>query len=410
MARHAGGLEPVPASTRAWLAAESQRWVDDGLLDRATADALLGRYTADTGNRLARLVLGLGTAFVGVGVLWLVAANLEALSPLVRFSVAALAWLAAVVAAELVDRHRGLGDPSRAASVLRALGAVLWGAVVFQAAQSLQVPAYEPALLAAWSVGALALALATASVAPLVIGIGVGVGWYGWTVGAATGSAEVVAVALLVAGVLAAVTGRAAAAWRGGDTPWAALAPAWWQTGALLVLAGLFLEAVPEAGTSGAAPRVLVVGVVVAVAAALVALAGALRGRSGPAGDVRAGRLEVSVALLALVAGVALAVWREGVGPGGTASGTDVAQGLAGSLIFLVVTVGYLVVAELRGADRVPGPLIAALAAFVTLQSFALFSSLLSGAVLFLLLGAVLVGTGVLVRSGQRRIAAAVRP
>jgi uncharacterized membrane protein len=130
---------------------ELAAWQAGGRLDAATADGIRARYTAHRRCSLARLGLGLGGAFLSVGVLWLVASNLDQLSPGVRFGGIVLLWLAAVVGAEVLAARRA----GPAVVALRLLGATAFGGVVFQAAQSLQVPAYAPHLLGTWAAGAL---------------------------------------------------------------------------------------------------------------------------------------------------------------------------------------------------------------------------------------------------------------
>ena len=53
---------------------------------------------------------------------------------------------------------------------------------VFQAAQSLQVPAYEPLLVGVWGLGALLWAYAVRGVASLVLAVGLLAFWSVWEV------------------------------------------------------------------------------------------------------------------------------------------------------------------------------------------------------------------------------------
>lgn len=160
----------VSAKRLGWLSEQLDAWHADGLVAEDQARAIRDRYEPDTRNALARLAFVLGAAFLGIGVLWLVATNVDydEVSPLARFLVVAALWLGFTVAGTTFDR---LGGP------LRLLAALLFGGVVFQVAQSLQVPAYEPFLLLAWAGGALALAYGARSVGPLVVGVAAGIGW-----------------------------------------------------------------------------------------------------------------------------------------------------------------------------------------------------------------------------------------
>ena len=136
---------PVSSAQYSWLRRELADWRADGIVDADTADAIAARYL-DAGDRhrrfsLGRILLLLGGAFVGVGLIWLVAANLDELPPLLRFLAVAAIWLALIAAAEL-SRAAGAVRGS-----LRLMAALAFGAVIFQAAQSLQVPAYAPGLV-----------------------------------------------------------------------------------------------------------------------------------------------------------------------------------------------------------------------------------------------------------------------
>ena len=146
-ARHAAS----PAQL-AWLEAELRGWYAEGLVDDTTARAIRSRYVEVRKVTLARIVLTLGACFVGLGLIWLVASNLDELAPLTRFLLMLVLWLGFVAAAEVLatrrDREGDVASPVVGAVRLLAAGA--FGAVVFQAAQSLQVPAYEPLLVGVW--------------------------------------------------------------------------------------------------------------------------------------------------------------------------------------------------------------------------------------------------------------------
>ena len=145
---------PLSARTRPatpaqldWLAAELPLWRSAGLVDDRAANAILASYHPTRRFELSSLLLTLGAAFVGVGIIWLVASNLDQLPPLTRFLVVAAFWLAFLVGGELLAgrREHGGAIPSPVVGAVRILAALTFGAVVIQAAQSLQVPAYEPA-------------------------------------------------------------------------------------------------------------------------------------------------------------------------------------------------------------------------------------------------------------------------
>ena len=140
----------------AWLQRELVQWREEGIVDVPVAERIAARYAAGRRMVLGRLALGLGAAFVGIGLIWLVAANLDQLSPWTRIVGITAVWLGAVVIAEVLAHRNG---PAPATGTARVVAAMAAGAVVFQAAQSLQVPAYTSGLLGVWAGGALAYAL-----------------------------------------------------------------------------------------------------------------------------------------------------------------------------------------------------------------------------------------------------------
>ncbi|MET8142896.1 DUF2157 domain-containing protein [Sphaerisporangium sp. NPDC005288] len=186
----------VPARRLAWLRGELARWQAEGVIDATAAERIAGRYVPGRRLSLERVVLLLGGGFLGVGLIWVVAANLDQLSPLARFAGITVVWLAAAVLGEALA-----GPAVRSAARLVAVLAA--GGVVFQAAQSLQVPAYGSGLLGVWAAGALAYAYATHAAGPLLAALVLGASWYGWWAGEQTDSAGGVAVCLVAAGTTA---------------------------------------------------------------------------------------------------------------------------------------------------------------------------------------------------------------
>lgn len=365
-----------------WLTEQVEAWRTDGVVGDEQAHAIRDRYEPNTRATLTAFVLALGAAFLGVGVLALIATNVEydELSPAMRFGIVALMWLGFTVAGATAPRF---GAP------LRLLATLLFGGVIFQAAQSLNVPAYEPELLAAWAAGAIALAYGTRSAGPLAIGVVTGVGWYVWTlVGDAENATGVVLGLALATPVLAA----AAVAHRADP-----LAGPWRRSACVTGLAALFVAAFPGAlGQQDWLTRPVYVG----IAAALVAgLAAAMRSdRRGLAELAGASGIAVAVLLLVAVAP------DPNLADDRRMAGAALAHALLAGALFLAVATG---VALLGVARQLPGLVnlaAAALVLFVTLQSFGLFAPLLSGAGLFLFVGALLVGTGLLVDRGRRRL------
>lgn len=386
-APHAGP-RPVPAPRLEWLTAEVADWRRRGLLDEAQAAAVLALYTPGRRASLARLLLVVGACFVGVGLLWLVAANLAALSPTARFAGVVVVWLVLLLGTEA----RSARLPGPVVAVGRLAAVLAFGAVVFQAAQSLQVPAWEPRLLGVWAAGALLQAYAVRSALAVVVGVSVGTGWLVWAgVGESATGLDVVLL-LGAAGVGAVAVG---ALHEGRSDRLALLGVPWREAGALLVLAALFGAALPVVGADAQRPGAWAIAAG-AVALALAALAAAR--------SVGQGRLEPAVAALAVAVATALVLWEAG----NDATDVDLAGWLhagAGVLAYLGLAVAVAAAGTLRDSGRLTGLATVALVAFTTVQAFAVFARVVEGAWLFLLLGAVLVGTGWLTVRAQQRLA-----
>ena len=380
-----------------WLRREAAEWAADGLVDPAGAATIVERYTPTGRPSAIRLVSVLGAAFVGVGLISLVASNLDEMPPLLRFCGIAVVWLAAVGIAEALQRRGGDtadtadDEPSLAVGAARLIATAAYGATIFQAAQSLQVPAYSPLLLLCWSGGALAYAYACRGVGPLLVGVTTLVGWYVWIVGERADDAAPVVVGLLVGAVVCVAAG-AAHDQRGPS----GFAPAWSYAGALLALVAMFAAALPDVGRSGLElPRADVAGIAVAAAVGVgAALISATQGRR-----------EIAAVTAMLAAGILLVAWApEEAASDGTLRGPELLRAAVGTVLYLATAVWIAVVGAVRARPQLTNLATAGLALFVTVQSFGVFAPLLSGAALFLVLGVVLIAGGLLADRGRRRI------
>lgn len=369
----------IPPKRLLWLRGEVAAWQADGLIDGEAAAQIVGRYAHSRRFALERLVLFLGSAFVGVGLIWVVAANYERLSPAARFAGIVMIWLGAVVGAELLASRVSGALPA----AVRVIAVAAGGGVVFQAAQSLQVPAGDPRLLGVWAVGALVYAYATRGKAPLLVAAGLGVGWYAWWAAENATSHGVVACAMLVAAGLATAMALLHERW----TP--AFADVWRPVGVLLALVGLFIAAIPDRDfrmTDALWAGVAVTVVLAAVAAWLSSAHG-----------------QVAAMLGILAAGALLAQWEPS---GSTAAPSDEAlvRAVTGIVCYVLAAGWFAILGTSRALPGVVPMAAGALVVFVTVQSFAVFAPLLSGAELFLVLGTILLGTGVLVYRSRRLI------
>lgn len=384
---------PTTAERHRWLTGELREWERDGLLTPDAAAAIADRYvvTAEAGRRITpvRVILGLGAVFVGIGLIWLVAANLDELSPLVRFLLVVVLWVGLAVAAELT---RDL-----VSAALRLLTALTAGAVVFQAAQSLQVPAYRPHLLLAWGLGALLYAYARRSRAAGFVGITVLAVWYVWQVMDAGGGVVTFTGAVLLASVASvSLAVLHPEGWRG-------FARLWLSLGAVMSLIGAFAAAIPYSGDSDRWSEGLTAGIVLALGLAAAALWRSTRDE----------QVELGVAVGALVLGLVMSLWRpmtydDAMVPDQLSAEMWLRTGLA-ILVFLVIAGGWAVVGARRELPVVSAVATVGVVVFTTFQSFAVFAPIISGATLFIAVGIVMLITGVVAERARRRIGSEVR-
>lgn len=397
--RHDGGMttnlvQAAPPAYLRWLGEEVRDWQQSGLVDQQQADAILARYRPERRLSLARLLLTLGAVFVGFGILWLVAANLDQLPPPLRFGAVVVLWIGLTVGAEVLAGRRAHGGhvSSPVVGAVRILGSLAFGAVVFQAAQSLQVPAYEPVLVGCWAFGALLHAYAVRGMGPLVIALAAGSGWLIWQIAWEDPSALGIVLAFLALGVgavsVASLHGRA----------WTEFAPAWRETGVLWLLIGLFAAALPwlDADDVEWTPTlVAALGVALTLAVAAVVVA------PGQA------RLEPLAAVGASALAVLLVLWDAG-GDVDRVGAEDWAHAIVAVAAYVALAAGVAVLGVLRDSPRLTALATTAIVLFTTVQSFAVFAQVIQGAWLFVFLGLVLLGTGYAADRGRRQLAASL--
>ncbi len=381
---------PVSSDQYRWLRRELADWQSDGIVDPATAHVISARYV-DAGQRhrtfsLGRLLLLLGAGFVGIGLIWLVAANLDQLPPLLRFAVVALIWLGLLAASELLH-------PSRAAQgALRLMAALAFGATIFQAAQSLQVPAFSPGLIGLWAAGALVHAYAFRALMPLIVGVVTGVVWWIgqplWDDGSVAGAVVGFGTAGVAAISLAVIHDR-------GLTRFGQV---WRSVGAFLGMISLFIAAVPYTTTEGFHwSGWLIASLVAAVVIAGVALVVA-RGRA---------RLEPLVAFGVLGVATLMVLWDTGTDTDSIGL-VDWAHAAAGVIAFVALAVALVALGTLRDNPVLTVIAMGGLVIFTTFQSFAVFAAIVQGAWLFVVLGLVFLATGFLFDRARRGIAASL--
>ena len=381
----------IPEDRLNWLTRELEVWQSDGLISSEAASQLRQQYGAESRRfTLVRLTVALGSVFVGAGLIWLVATNIEHLSPMVRFLAVTFLWLALTALAEILAGRLASSEVrSPLVTTTQVLAVAAYGAVIFQAAQSLQVPSDSPRLIGLWGLGALLYAYAVRGRSALIIAVTLVVGWL-MVVGTDTGSlARSFTFGTLWGGLAAtAIAVGHRRRWR------ADFSPPWQVAGVVLTLSGLFIASIPADGWADEGHRwapILLIGAALTPILAIVALV---------LGDV-SDRHYVLAAAAALGIGTVLFRWQPGDDP-------QAPQVWARAALAVVGGLGVAAWIALIGAWR-REPRITALATvfvilFTTVQSFAVFASIMSGAVLFLLVGVTLLATGYLAMRGRSHL------
>ena len=382
---------PVPPRQLAWLRTEVADWAAQGIIDQAQADRISARYSAGNHTRfsIGRIMLSLGGGFVGIGLIWLVAANLDALSPVTRFLAVCLIWLAFLVGGELLAGRKASAPLVGAVRLLAALGV---GAVLFQAAQSLQVPAFEPRLLGLWAAAALLHGYLTRAYMPFAVGLASGVAWW-FTQPLWDEPSGLTVVALFGAG---AVLASAMAVLHDGRLD--AFARTWRTVGGGMALLAMFVAAIPDIGQDGIAWSSWLVVALVAAGAAAAAAAATRPG-------VRA--LEPLGAVAVLVVATLIGLWTTGTDTSdiGTADWLHAAVSV---LAYVLLAVALVALGTVRDHPALTAMAMVGLVVFTTFQSFAVFAPIVTGAWLFVVLGTVFLGTGFLFDRARRELAQAL--
>lgn len=386
---------PVPPRQLDWLRTELTDWTSQGIISEDQAARISSRVSArypaerHTRTSIGRVFLYLGAGFVGVGLIWLVAANLDQLSPVTRFAAIAALWLAFLVGGEVLAARGASAPLVGAVRLLAALGA---GAVVFQAAQSLQVPAYEPRLVGLWSAGAFVHAYLTRAYMPFVVGVLTGVTW--WFMQPMWDSQNGLTVVMLMGAASVLAAGLAVLHDRRID----AFAWTWRTVAGGMALLAMFVAAVPDIGGDGIDWSTWLV--VALVVAGLAATAAALT-RPG----LRV--LEPLGAVVVLVAATLLGLWTTGTDPSDVDAG-DWAHAAVSVLAYVVLAVALVALGTVRDHPPLTWMAMVGLVVFTTFQSFAVFAPIVTGAWLFVVLGTVFLGTGFLFDRARRELASAL--
>lgn len=137
-----------------WLARQITQWVDRDIISRDQADTLRELYPLKDTLSLGRLLLtGIAAIMIGLGVILLFAYNWSEMSKVSKLAVIFSALLGSHLAALFIRSRSHVYSES-----LFALGTMLMGAGIFLVGQIYHMDSHYPNAFLFWSIGALALA------------------------------------------------------------------------------------------------------------------------------------------------------------------------------------------------------------------------------------------------------------
>ena len=94
----------ISEAKRRFIANESSKWVDDGIISAETRDGILASYTAV--GRLPAVIWALGLTMIGLGVLSFIAANWNVLGRIVKITIIVGLYAASVAASYYFRKKR----------------------------------------------------------------------------------------------------------------------------------------------------------------------------------------------------------------------------------------------------------------------------------------------------------------
>lgn len=423
----------VSVAQRRWLITQSGRWVASGIITAQQAERIAAHYpeqasaavlerhggaaepaekagqeASDEGQNVAlkrrtgvnALLHAVGTALVGVAIVWLVGANLDHFNDggkTVLFTVLLGVFATGAAAARKYVRQAGAW-----VFMLQTLTVVALGATIFQTAMWRGVDEPQPWIVGLWAAGALGYTFLSGSVAAAVIGAILGTVFVPWQVvdwaspERGEGSASVLAV---TATCVTAALSAAAAQWL--SSAFGVLAMSWRVVGTMATVAGVLVFGM-NTGLSGGSNRAVLdslplIGALSAVAIAAVAVTWWRNRRAGR--DVLWGTAEavspvvavwVFLALNAAAAAMEATAFDASTGDvqGSLAA---LALGVALLVLGIAVCLWYAVLGTVRDAPATVVTAVAALVLFVGAQTTTLFLPFLSGAWVALIVGVVLI-------------------
>ncbi len=165
MTEDSTGKQPTPngGPFARRLPGEVARWQADGLISEEQADAILRRYDTDEGvsaggaiaNRVVSVIAVMGAVLIGLGIIAFIAANWSEIPKFAKLAMMVAGTPAIYIIGWLVGYRF---DYPRIGIAIILLGTVAFGASIHLVAQTYHVPVNHPALVPMWFVGVIPLA------------------------------------------------------------------------------------------------------------------------------------------------------------------------------------------------------------------------------------------------------------
>lgn len=157
-----------------WLAKQLPQWVDKAIISESQAAALRDLYPIKDTLSLGRLLItGIAAVMIGLGVILLFAYNWDDMGKVSKLAVIFSALIGAHLLALLIRQRHTIYSES-----LFALATMLMGAGIFLVGQIYHMDSHYPNAFLLWSIGALALAWALPSLTQAFMAIALVLGWH----------------------------------------------------------------------------------------------------------------------------------------------------------------------------------------------------------------------------------------
>ena len=398
------------AEFSARLPAEVQRWQEQGIISAEQGRAIISGYRASgspvavhgTQGRLVTILATLGSVLVGLGVILFFASNWEGIPRPVKLAMILIAIPAAYGIGYWLRYRR---DYRRVGAAVILLACLLYGASIHLVAQAYNVPVNDPSLFLYWFLGVLPLAYVTRSESILALGVGLFLGAVGFRLpewldepdrGVMVGAISL----YLVLGLILHASGRLQAQF---DLT-RSYARVYEYLGLVTAFGSLYLLTFREwfSQFGYRAPRVETdigrefwIAFYVAAGLAFVVYAAVLARLASYRLPLLAVALESAGALLMLVAAVLVV---------NVAAGGDAFFPILFNALLVLGMVGLLFSGYLRGRESLINVALAFFILDVISRYFEFGWTLFDRSLVFVVAGAILLGGGLLLERGRRRV------